>query len=195
MREESPGLCSRRGMCATGTTAWGTKPGKPDSSHSPLPGAGFEERCCENPESEAPGSGSFHFPQRGRTAKPLPGPPCGNVGELRACQGTGGLLGPQSGSPPSQTAVTAAQRVWDPAGMWHLRALWRDGQSARVLPSACTAAARFTRWSASSMASAGPRGSSRDSPMTRILISVSSRMGTSEQRRRKKLQVMLGDGW
>lgn len=55
------------------------------------------------------------------------------------------------------------------------------------LPSACTAAARFTRWSASSMASAGPSGSSRDSPMTRMRISVSSRMGTSEQRRRKKL--------
>lgn len=54
-------------------------------------------------------------------------------------------------------------------------------------PSACTAAARFTRWSASSMASAGPSGSSRDSPMTRMRISVSSRMGTSEQRRRKKL--------
>lgn len=54
-------------------------------------------------------------------------------------------------------------------------------------PSACTAAARFTRWSASSMASAGPRGSSRDSPITRMRMSVSSRMGTSEQRRRKKL--------
>lgn len=56
-----------------------------------------------------------------------------------------------------------------------------------AIPSACTAAARFTRWSASSMASAGPSGSSRDSPMTRIRISVSSRMGTSEHRRRKKL--------
>lgn len=56
-----------------------------------------------------------------------------------------------------------------------------------VLPSACTAAARFTKWSASSMASAGPRGRSRDKPITRIRISVSSRMGTSEQRRRKKL--------
>lgn len=39
------------------------------------------------------------------------------------------------------------------------------------------------------MASAGPRGSSRESPMTRMRISVSSRMGTSEQRRRKKLRA------
>lgn len=64
------------------------------------------------------------------------------------------------------------------------------GQSLRgPSPSACTAAARLTRWSASSMASAGPSGRSRDSPMTRIRISVSSRMGTSEQRRRKKLRA------
>lgn len=63
-------------------------------------------------------------------------------------------------------------------------------------PSACTAAARFTRWSASSMASAGPSGSSRDSPMTRMRISVSSRMGTSEQRRRKKLWAkQVGLAW
>lgn len=55
-------------------------------------------------------------------------------------------------------------------------------------PSACTAAALFTKWSASSMASAGPRGRSRDSPITRMRISVSSRMGTSEHSRRKKLQ-------
>lgn len=38
------------------------------------------------------------------------------------------------------------------------------------------------------MASAGPRGRSRDSPITRMRIRVSSRMGTSEHRRRKKLQ-------
>lgn len=64
------------------------------------------------------------------------------------------------------------------------------GQSLRgPSPSACTAAARLTRWSASSMASAGPSGRSRDSPMTRIRISVSSKMGTSEQRRRKKLRA------
>lgn len=69
---------------------------------------------------------------------------------------------------------------------------FEKGKAPGVLPSACTAAARFTRWSASSMASAGPRGSSRDSPMTRIRIRVSSRMGTSEQRRRKKLQEDRG---
>lgn len=38
------------------------------------------------------------------------------------------------------------------------------------------------------MASAGPRGRSRDKPITRMRIRVSSRMGTSEHRRRKKLQ-------
>lgn len=38
------------------------------------------------------------------------------------------------------------------------------------------------------MASAGPRGRSRDNPMTRMRISVSSNRGTSEQRRRKKLK-------
>lgn len=65
----------------------------------------------------------------------------------------------------------------------------RGAGSGRPSPSACTAAARFTRWSASSMASAGPSGSSRESPMTRMRISVSSRMGTSEQRRRKKLRA------
>lgn len=65
----------------------------------------------------------------------------------------------------------------------------RGASSGRPSPSACTAAARFTRWSASSMASAGPRGSSRESPMTKMRISVSSRMGTSEQRRRKKLRA------
>lgn len=43
------------------------------------------------------------------------------------------------------------------------------------------------------MASAGPSGSSRDSPMTRMRISVSSRMGTSEQRRRKKLWAAQGE--
>lgn len=65
----------------------------------------------------------------------------------------------------------------------------RGAGGRRPSPSACTAAARFTRWSASSMASAGPSGSSRESPMTRMRISVSSRMGTSEQRRRKKLRA------
>lgn len=65
----------------------------------------------------------------------------------------------------------------------------RGAGGGRPSPSACTAAARFTRWSASSMASAGPSGSSRESPMTRMRISVSSRMGTSEQRRRKKLRA------
>lgn len=38
------------------------------------------------------------------------------------------------------------------------------------------------------MASAGPSGKSRDSPMTRMRIRVSSSRGTSEQRRRKKLR-------
>lgn len=58
---------------------------------------------------------------------------------------------------------------------------------ADVVPSDWTPAALFTRWSASSMASAGPRGRSRDSPMTRIRIRVSSSRGTSEHSRRKKL--------
>ena len=55
-------------------------------------------------------------------------------------------------------------------------------------PSDWTPAALLTRWSASSMASAGPRGKSRDKPITRMRISVSSSRGTSEQRRRKKLR-------
>lgn len=45
------------------------------------------------------------------------------------------------------------------------------------------------------MASAGPSGSSRDSPMTRMRISVSSRMGTSEHSRRKKLGADEELGW
>lgn len=55
-------------------------------------------------------------------------------------------------------------------------------------PSDWTPAALLTRWSASSIASAGPSGKSRDSPMTKMRMSVSSSRGTSEQRRRKKLQ-------
>lgn len=69
--------------------------------------------------------------------------------------------------------------------------LWPLTVTAQVdlhTPSDWTPAALLTRWSASSMASAGPRGKSRDRPITRMRISVSSNKGTSEQRRRKKLK-------
>ena len=156
---------------------------------------------CAAPEGAArPGSqtgknaptpvGAAATPGRagGRQAPNTAGQPRPTSSEVRALEGDGSASGPprpfrEVGDRHSCRVQpcrehTEAQEV---AG--------RGAGSGRPSPSACTAAARFTRWSASSMASAGPSGSSRESPMTRMRISVSSRMGTSEQRRRKKLRA------
>lgn len=90
---------------------------------------------------------------------------------------------PHATHPNLQNAHAELVRDRSKQAEWNMLA-WMKGY---VLPSDCAPAARFTKWSASSMASAGPNGRSRDRPITRMRISVSSSKGTSEHSRRKKL--------